>query len=356
MTKRIAGRSLLANNERCRDGLAIHLANFEAYRKLTKIHDDMSLNSTPPDIRQEANETYDTLLPSKSKSKYETCYKKFMDWTLVNGIKNISENVLIAYMKKLSCDIKPSTLWTTYSMLKTMINIKNNIDISIYPKLRSFLKLKSTGYKTKKSKILTPEQIKHFLLKAPNREYLFTKKSGNNLTLTLIEKRLGNKNFKVLVVKRVVEKIYCTTRADCPYRTQTIEHSAYGVVLNSRYQSLLFVHAFSGYNTSEFFGKGKMQTVKLLNSRRDLKMSSLRKTFRGKDDPGAIQSVPKSFNKLVIIIVSKLDNAAYAIKWCNAVKRFLSPSHYKEGKQHVCLDVTNDTVDSTILRTKINIQ
>ncbi|KAJ8985022.1 hypothetical protein NQ317_016933 [Molorchus minor] len=118
---------------------------------------DMSLNSTPPDIRQEANETYDTLLPSKSKSKYETCYKN-------------------------------------------------------YPKLCSFLKLKSTGYKTKKSKIVTPEQIKHFLLKAPDREYLFT--------------------------KWVVEKIYCTTRTDCPYRTQTIEHSAYGVVLNSRYRAI----------------------------------------------------------------------------------------------------------------------
>ncbi|KAJ8984854.1 hypothetical protein NQ317_013055 [Molorchus minor] len=195
---------------------------------------DMSLNSTPPDIRQEANETYDTLLPSKSKSKYETCYNKFMDWTLVNGIKNISENVLTAYMKKLSCDIKPSTLWTTYSMLKTMINIKNNIDISSYPKLRSFLKLKSTGYKTKKSKILTPEQIKHFLLKTPDREYLFTKKSGNNLTLTLIEKQFRKHKFQ----SRVVEKIYCTTRADCPYRTQTIEHSAYGVVLNSRYRAI----------------------------------------------------------------------------------------------------------------------
>ncbi|KAJ8979835.1 hypothetical protein NQ317_009594 [Molorchus minor] len=122
--------------------------------------------------------------------------KKFMDWTLENGIKNISENVLTAYMKKLSCDIKPSALWTTYSMLKTMINIKNNIDISSYPKLCSFLKLKSTGYKTKKSKILTPEQIKHFLLKAPNREYLFTKKSGNNLTLTLIEKQFRKQKFQ----------------------------------------------------------------------------------------------------------------------------------------------------------------
>ncbi|KAJ8974334.1 hypothetical protein NQ317_002517 [Molorchus minor] len=141
---------------------------------------DMSANSTPPDIRQEANETYDTLLSSKSKSKYETCYKKFMDWTLVNGIKNISENVLTAYTK-----------------------------------LCSFLKLKSIGYKTKKSKNLTPEQIKHFLLKAPNREYPFTKdlemvikclickapfKKGENRSYHRIPKKLERKRKWLLAI------------------------------------------------------------------------------------------------------------------------------------------------------------
>lgn len=138
---------------------------------------DESINCTPPDIRLAAKETYNTLLPQKSKSKYELCYKKFMDWILVNGIKHISENVVTAYMKKMSGEIKPSTLWTTYSMLKTMINVKNNIDISTYPKLRCFLKLQSTGYKSKKSKILRPEEIKKFLLEAPDHDYLFTKVS-----------------------------------------------------------------------------------------------------------------------------------------------------------------------------------
>lgn len=137
------------------------------------------LNDTPSDINLDVKETYSTLLRQKTKSKYEFCYKKFMEWTLVNGITNISENIVTAYMKKMSSEIKPSTLWTTYSMLKTMINIKNNIDISTYPKLRNFLKLQSNGYKSKKSKILTPEQIKKFLLEAPDVEYLFTKVSLN---------------------------------------------------------------------------------------------------------------------------------------------------------------------------------
>ncbi|KAJ8981955.1 hypothetical protein NQ317_002128 [Molorchus minor] len=49
----------------------------------------------------------------------------------------------------------------------------------------------------------------------------------------------------------------------------------------------------------------------------------------------------KVFYTFTVIRVSKLDNTACAIKWCNADKRFLSPSHYKEGKQHVRFDVTN---------------
>ncbi|KAJ8978284.1 hypothetical protein NQ317_009624 [Molorchus minor] len=39
--------------------------------------------------------------------------------------------------------------------------------------------------------------------------------------------------------------------------------------------------------------------------------------------------------------MEKSFTKAYAIKWCNADKRFLSPSHYKEGKQHVRFDVIN---------------
>ena len=83
-----------------------------------------------------------------------------LDINVVIEVKNILENVLIAYMKKLSQQIKPSTLWTTYSMLRTMLNNKHNIDILTYCKLRSFLKLQSSGYKSKKSKILTSEQTK----------------------------------------------------------------------------------------------------------------------------------------------------------------------------------------------------
>lgn len=100
-----------------------------------------------------------------------------MEWASENKVKTISENVLLAYFKRLSDEMKPSTLWTTYSMIKSMLNIKNNTDISKYAKLQAFLKLKSSGYKSKKSKVLTAKEINTFLLEAPDDKYLFTKVS-----------------------------------------------------------------------------------------------------------------------------------------------------------------------------------
>jgi hypothetical protein len=130
---------------------------------------------TPPEITQAAASATASLLPNKSKSQYERAYKLFQDWQQKNQAKSFSENVLLAYFQDLSKRMKPSSLWAIYSMLRMTINLKNNVDISKYPRLCSFLKRKSDGYRPKKSKILTPQQIKEFLSSAPDKEYLFTK-------------------------------------------------------------------------------------------------------------------------------------------------------------------------------------
>jgi hypothetical protein len=90
---------------------------------------DEEFSFTPPTIREATNSTYQSLLPEKSKSKYELAYSQFMKWKLQNKITIISENVMTAYMRQLSERIKPSTLWTTYSMLRTTLSIKENVDI-----------------------------------------------------------------------------------------------------------------------------------------------------------------------------------------------------------------------------------
>ncbi|KAB0795175.1 hypothetical protein PPYR_12014 [Photinus pyralis] len=69
----------------------------------------------------------------------------------------------------------PSSLWSLYSMLKATILIKKNIDISRFPKLIAFIKRQNDGYKPKKSKLLTREEMDRFLKEAPNDKYLLSK-------------------------------------------------------------------------------------------------------------------------------------------------------------------------------------
>ncbi|XP_071562162.1 uncharacterized protein [Temnothorax nylanderi] len=130
---------------------------------------------TPAEIKQTAKNATENLIPQKSKQKYNKAYKQFMDWRAEKKIKSFSENILLAYLSELSHNHKPTTLWATYSMLKTTLNINNNININNYQKLVPFLKKQSRGFQPKKSKVLTPEEINEFLNKASDQQYLDTK-------------------------------------------------------------------------------------------------------------------------------------------------------------------------------------
>lgn len=130
---------------------------------------------TPPDISEIAKEVSLDLLPRKSKNIYEKKYKEFVDWCTEKEIKKISENVLLAYFSKKSKLLKPSSLWSTYSMLKSTLKVKKDIDISVFYKLISFLKQQSVGYKATKSKTLSDNDVTRFLLEAPNKIYLMKK-------------------------------------------------------------------------------------------------------------------------------------------------------------------------------------
>ncbi|KAK5648217.1 hypothetical protein RI129_003109 [Pyrocoelia pectoralis] len=63
---------------------------------------------------------------------------------------------------------KSSTIWTNYSMQRTMLNIKQNTDISKFARLIASLKTFSQEYQPKKSKILECKHITKFLSEAPD--------------------------------------------------------------------------------------------------------------------------------------------------------------------------------------------
>lgn len=114
--------------------------------------EEQDICCTPPELRKSAEEAANDLLPSKSKKLYEATYKAFVEWKSRHKTTSSSETVLLAYFSELSRKYKPTSLWSTYSMLKTTMKIKEKIDICRYAQLTALLKQKSVGFKSKKSK------------------------------------------------------------------------------------------------------------------------------------------------------------------------------------------------------------
>lgn len=142
---------------------------------MSETDSDIDENLTPPDILETATKMTNNLLPEKSRKIYEKTYEEFMDWRMKKNTTSYSENVLLAYFQEMSEKLKSPTLWTKFSMLKSTLGIHHNIDMTKYSKLIAFLKRKSEGYKGKKSKTFSPDQIKKFMSEAPDKLYLFSK-------------------------------------------------------------------------------------------------------------------------------------------------------------------------------------
>lgn len=139
--------------------------------------DDCSISGTPPELTEAVNTASLDLLPKKSKEKYNYSYNRFMEYRKNKNASSFSENVVMAYFLELGSKMKSSTLWSNYSMLKATFAIRHNVNISKYPKLRSLLKRQGEGYRPKKAKILTKEQINTFIQEASDNEYLMIKVS-----------------------------------------------------------------------------------------------------------------------------------------------------------------------------------
>ena len=88
---------------------------------------------------------------------------------------SFSETVLLAYFSEMAQQQKPSTVWSNYSMIKSMLQSNNNVDISKYFKPITFLKQNGKGYTPKKAAIFTNTQISNFLNNAPDEVYLMAK-------------------------------------------------------------------------------------------------------------------------------------------------------------------------------------
>ncbi|XP_023311961.1 uncharacterized protein LOC111692276 [Anoplophora glabripennis] len=132
--------------------------------------------SIPAEIEEAASRATLELLPAKSKEQYEIAYRRFSEWCNIKKVPGkCNESVLLAYFEEKAKIWKSSTLWSNYSMIKTMLKIKQDQDISKHYKLIAFLKRKGEGYQAKKSKVLTKTHIDKFLTEAEDEKYLMMK-------------------------------------------------------------------------------------------------------------------------------------------------------------------------------------
>lgn len=131
----------------------------------------------PTEILEIAKTYSDDFLPDLSAKKYEKCYADFKTWQNANDIRSIQEPVFMAYFGSLSETLKPNTLWSRYSMIKKVLIHRENVDISKYMQLISFLKKKAVGYKPHKAMYLSADKVEKFLSTAPDYDYLLKKVS-----------------------------------------------------------------------------------------------------------------------------------------------------------------------------------
>lgn len=124
-------------------------------------------------IEKAAQEAVGQLLPRKSGEQYKKQLSEFIKWCKERNVEEFTEEkVLLAYFLEKSKKLKASSLWSVYSMIKATIATDMGVDISKFCKLTAFLKRQNEGYKPKKSKTLDVDNIKEFLEKAPDHEFL----------------------------------------------------------------------------------------------------------------------------------------------------------------------------------------
>ncbi|XP_015118119.1 uncharacterized protein LOC107041853 isoform X2 [Diachasma alloeum] len=141
-------------------------------RKATDHH-----NMVPSHIREAAEKARSNLLPKKSNSSYMFAYHKFKTWLVKNelNVDSIDRDIMLAYFNKLKEKYKPSSLWATYSKLRSTISTYHNINIHNFSQLIQFLKNANKVYRSVQALALTEEQVRTCLLTAPDQIYLDVK-------------------------------------------------------------------------------------------------------------------------------------------------------------------------------------
>ena len=67
------------------------------------------------------------LLPEKSSARYEHEYAEFKKWQQEKNAIGVTEDVVLAYINNLSDQFIPNSLWSKWSMIKSCLEVRENI-------------------------------------------------------------------------------------------------------------------------------------------------------------------------------------------------------------------------------------
>lgn len=80
-------------------------------------------------MEKEEDVIMEQLLPQKSRGAYKKIYQKFCCWRKTRDAAEVTEALILKYISETSKNVKPSSLWSYCSMLKSCLNIFENVDI-----------------------------------------------------------------------------------------------------------------------------------------------------------------------------------------------------------------------------------
>lgn len=147
--------------------------------------DEVPFDCTPAEVSAEGITREQ--VPTRSSCVYEASFRRFTTWCSEKEVSEYSEDVLLTYFLNMAKSMRSSSLWSHYSMIKSLLKIRHNVDISKYLKLRTFLKNQSVGYSPEKTKVFTKEEFDKFFIEAPDEKYLAIKVNFHSFQLLIIE-------------------------------------------------------------------------------------------------------------------------------------------------------------------------
>lgn len=82
-----------------------------------------------PKILKMEDVIMEQLLPQKSREAYKKIYQKFCCWRVTKDATEVTEALVLQFIFEHQKTLKPSSLWSYCSMLKSCLNVFENVDI-----------------------------------------------------------------------------------------------------------------------------------------------------------------------------------------------------------------------------------